>query len=500
MAVEHIYHGAVDRRRGYLPVVRFDLTESPPCAQHSSWGSPHMVGRFIDALAVSAPIVSVPADMEVLSGLRRLLFASLDNPTGFAFDIGPDPDGRRSACMHHCREVLLALAGLATWQKCDESAGRARRFVRDIEVATRATGTFPAGFRLEAGWDELDGSHRYPPMNSGRLIGALLRYYRAIRDPIAIDLAVRLADYNLARAFTPSGDLTEMAGTHLHSIEGTVTGLIDLGRVLGDAEYVEAGRRIYDVGLRPWRTSFGWAAEKRINGPGRGEANNTGDLIQTALLLGQGGHRAYFADAERFIRNGLLASQVVNTDWIADSDGRPDTPETIYSDVRRRARGGFVFTTPSDYHSYATDLVGGAVQSLCDAWNSIVTQDQAGLHVNLLLSRPSEAVTVRSHLPVEGRVEATMHRPGPLFIRAPHWLSRESLRLRINDQEQPARPLHHETFVANLTGGDRVELTFAQPQQRVAEKAAGHPEPFSVEWLGDTVTNINPQGRVVRLY
>jgi len=92
LGVEHIYHGAINRRRGCLPLVRFGLTESPPWARHEYWGSPHMVGRFLDALAVSAPIIDVP-DEEAVDGLSKLLFACLDNPTGFAFDTLPNPEG-----------------------------------------------------------------------------------------------------------------------------------------------------------------------------------------------------------------------------------------------------------------------------------------------------------------------------------------------------------------------------------------------------------------------
>ena len=39
--------------------------------------------------------------------------------------------------MHHCREVLLALLGLAKWQSCEQSMGLARELVRAIDKATR---------------------------------------------------------------------------------------------------------------------------------------------------------------------------------------------------------------------------------------------------------------------------------------------------------------------------------------------------------------------------
>lgn len=498
LGVEHIYRGAIDRRRGCLPLVRFGLTESPAWARHEHWGSPHMVGRFLDALAVSAPILELPPDEEAVAGLRQLLFGCLDHPSGFAFDTLPDPQGRRHAAMHHCREVLLALTGLIQWQGCEQSRQRARALVRAIEAATRQTDTFLSPTLYEEGWAPT--AENYPNTHSGRLIGALVKYYRATTDPVALDIAIRFAEHNIATTFTPEGELTPLAGAHLHSTEGTATALIDLGILSGEAGYIALGKRLYEVGLRPWRTSFGWAKEVRDNQPGRGEANNTGDFIEAALLLGQAGYREYFADAECMIRNGLLASQVVNIDWIPAPEGTPDTEDYLYSDVRERARGAFAFTTPNDYHSYNTDLVGGAVQSLCEALSAIFTADQAGLHINLWFSKETELLSLRSRLPEEGRLTIALRQARPLFVRVPPWLDRAALQLRVNGQSRAPLFHRHEIFIPDLAPGDEVELSFPQARWHSAESAAGYDEPYQLTWLGDTIVEISPQGTVARLY
>jgi len=519
LGVEHIYNGAINRRRACLPLVRFGLTESPPWARHEYWGSPHMVGRFLDALAVSAPIIDMPDDEEADDGLRKLLFACLDNPTGFAFDTLPNPEGKHSAAMHHCREVLLALTGLMQWKDCSKSRELARQFVRTIETATRETGTFPASLLFEDGWSKQPAEEIFPNTHSGRLIGALVKYYRVTNDSVALDIAIRFTEHNIAHAFTPGGELTKLAGTHLHSTEGTVTAIIDLGILTNESDYIDLGKRLYDVGLRPWRTSFGWAKESRSLSEGRGEANNTGDFIEAALLLGRVGHLnvaevlnsgefsyirefgyEYFSDAECIIRNGLLASQIVNIDWIPKYGGTPDTDDYIYSDVRSRARGAFAFTTPNDYHSYNTDLVGGAVQSLCEAWNAIFTKDQSGLHVNLLFSKESEEITMRSHLPEEGRLEITLHQDYPLFIRMPSWLSGDTLQVLVNGQMRSPKFYRHEIFIQDLLPNDKIELIFPQTERHTTESAAGYDKPYQIEWLGDTIINISPQGRIARLY
>ena len=500
LGVLHVCSGAVDQRQKYMPLVRFHLEEQRPYAQHEYWASPHMVGRFLDVLAVSAPIVDFPIDRKVVDALRQLLFDSLDNPSGFAFDAKPAPNRVRVASMHNCREVLLALKGLYLWQGCGQSLEMARRFVRTIAKAVSDSGGFPASTWSETGWVIEPREVDSPNLTSGRLIGALMKYYRVAHDPVAIEVAIRIAEHNMALAFTSDGKLTEAAGTHLHSTAGTVTGLIDLGRLINESAYIEYGKRLYDVGLRPWRTSYGWAKETRDATRGRGEANTTGDLIESALLLGHSGYREYFGDAERFIRNALLASQVINVDWISIGDDRPDTDDVIYRHVRQRARGGFAFTTPNCYHSYNTDLVGGSVQSLCEAWEAIVTVDPMGCHVNMLFSYASEDVTIRSFLPDAGRLEFVMHRPVPLLVRLPSWLNRKTLVVTVNGEPRTPMFVRCEMFLGDVKPNDIIVVTFCQPSERQSERVIGYDEEFQVEWLGDTVQSIIPQVGACRLY
>ena len=426
LGVRHIYRSAINRSRGCLPYVRFNLTEEPTWARHEYWGSPHMVGRFLDALAVCSPILDLPADREAVEGLQRLLHESIANPSGLAFDTLPGPDGKRTAALHHSREVLLGLLGLRTWQGSEPSIRLARRFVRRLEEVTRATGSFPSDKYSEEGW--IPSPTRKLNQTSGRLIGALVKYFRATRDSLAVDLAVRFAEANIEACFTSKGELTPAAGEHLHSSEGTMTSLIDLGLLTGEQRYLKMGRLLYDVGLRRWRTSWGWAKESRNEQPGRGEANNTGDFVEAALLLGRSGSPEYFQDAERIIRNGLLASQVVTTDWIPQSS-QADTKDYAHSGIRDRARGAFAFTLPNAYHSYNTDLMGGALQSLAEAYQASVVKDDSGVWVNLLFSTDTPWLRVRSEVPRAGRLHLEVLKEERVRVRLPDWIPADRARV-----------------------------------------------------------------------
>jgi len=496
LGIEHIYQGAVDRRRGCLPFVRFNLTESPTWARHEWWGSPHMVGRFLDALALTAEMVDVPADEEVIDGLRALLHGSLDNPSGLPFDSLPGPDGERTAPMHTCREVLLGLLGLWQWRKCDRSKVLATKLVRTIEEVTRPTGVYPSATLGPKGWAAPQpGELNY---TCGRFIGALLAYYRTTQDAMAIDLAKRFADANIKETFTPEGELTAAAGAHLHSTEGTMTAILDLGVVTGEDRYFQIARRVYDVGLKRWRTSYGWAKESRGDSPGRGEANNTGDFTEAALILGQNGYPQYYRDAERFIRNGLLASQIVATDWIVPSS-ESDTDEYVYSDIRRRAKGAFAFTMPNGYHSYNTDLMGGALQSLAQAYRQIVSRDSAGVHVNMLFSCDSPWVSLRSGVPEEGRLEIRALQACTLFVRLADDAARPGVVLHVNGQPRTPQWKESELGVGEVTPGATVTIAFPLSKCRTHEAAPGD-KPSEIDWIGDTIVAMQPKQGIIALY
>ena len=501
LGVEHIYHGAVDRRRGCLPFATFNLTDPPACAKHDYWGSPHIAGRFCDALAVTSDIVDVPADHEVIDGLRKLLHDSLDNPSELPFDSFPwPPDDKRTALMHNCREVLLGLLGLWQWQGCEHSEVLARKLVRTIEKMTCQSDAFPSWILHEDGWAKPEPDKLN--YTTGRLIGALVAYYRVTEDEMAIDLAKRFAEMNIRETFTAEGRLTTAAGMHLHSTEGTMASLLDLGVLLGDERYLQIGKQIYDVGLVPWRTSYGWAKEmteeKDASKSNRGEANNTGDFIEAALRLGQAGYPQYYSDAERFIRNGLLASQVVETDWIPQSD-LADEKDVVYSNIRQRAKGAFAFTTPNGYHSYNTDLVGGSLQSLSQAYRQIVTNDALGVHVNMHFHCDSPWLTLRCHMPEEGRLEIHMLEEASLYVRLSDDLNRQDVMLQVNGKHQTAEWKASELFVGRLSPADAVVVMFPLHKRQTQEATPEHGT-FDIDWIGDTIVGMTPMQGNISLY
>ena len=109
---------------------------------------------------------------------------------------------------------------------------------------------------------------------------------------------------------------------------------------------MERVRAFYDNGLNDIRDEIGWVIESSGDGadPDHGEVNNTGDIVETALLLGRWGYTQYYGDAERILRCHLLPSQLRDTSFISE----PDNPanEDGKRDVAARHLGAFGFPAP----------------------------------------------------------------------------------------------------------------------------------------------------------
>ncbi len=510
LGIRHIYHCTIDHPRRCMPLASFNLLEPPVNAWHEGGGCPHLSGRFLDALAVSSTIVDLPVNPQIDEGLAWYVYDSLDNPLGLPFANFVDKEGERMAHMHDCREVLLALVALWQWKGSERAKETAARFVRSLEQITRQAGAFPgSNYSERKGWHGEETNH--PNTTSGRLIGALIKYYRATDDALAVELARRLADDNIARTFTPAGELTDLAGSHLHSIEGTVTGILDLGVVSGERSYFDVAKAVYDHGIVPWRTSFGWAKESRSSEPDsdpacwkvRAEANNTGDLIEAAAILGANGYPEYYQQAECMIRNGLLASQVIDTGWVPEHPDPPaDTETCIYDhqEVCRRAVGLFCFSTPNGFQSYNTDLVGGAVQSLCEAYHASTTGDDDHTRVNMLFTTDSPHASVESSVPEAGRLSITTRQDGKLSVFAPDWIEDSTVEISVDRRERSVTRQGRYFVLERLEKGAKVDVSFEQPARHTAEYAAGYPQPFEIDWLGDTITAMQPVPKLGRLY
>ena len=523
LGVEFIINN-LDERQNYLPFFHYELIQQPTGMWHGPFDSPHVVGRFLDALGCCSRIIDLPDQAEIYDALAQQLYDSLErHPSGLPWNtpVAWQPD---VAAMHNCREVVLGLLALWNWRN-DARAERAlRRFCRSILKAIGDGARFPGESLGPDGWKTaFSGILAPPPATTGRFIRPLVQYYRQSADDIALELARRFAVDNLDMAFKADGSIADAAGTHMHSITGTITGLIEYGILAGDATIIEGARRAYDVGMRPFRSSYGWVKEFRwapwlaepLQAAGyagfdinRGEANNTGDLIEAALLLGEAGYPGYYEDADRMLRNHLLASQVVDTSWVQEASGHEDDDETRYGDVARRARGGFCFggtkslvSYPEEAYQVNADLVGGALQAICEAWETIASVDDKTVRVDLLFSKRDSAYSLTCPPPGPEPIALRLRRAASVQLRIPSWAQPAAVTLQISEMpKSSAQDQISDGYLrlSPLAPDTVVKVWLPSRRETVAEVVGG--ERSEIDWHNDTVVGINPPARFQPLY
>ena len=119
-----------------------------------------------------------------------------------------------------------------------------------------------------------------------------------------------------------------------------MSSLAQLADLTHDSTLMGIVRAFYDNGLWGMRDETGWSREHAVGDDGRpdeGEMNNTGDILETALILGRWGYTDYFHDAERILRCHLLPSQLRDISWVPTPDN-PDGLDTL-RDVAQRTAG-----------------------------------------------------------------------------------------------------------------------------------------------------------------
>ena len=411
----------------------------------------HNVGRAIDGLLKGRAATGRSVDSSILDALRRVLFATLDNPTGMPAAWSrltdfyyPGQHAGMICSSHNIREAVQGLLELYLLDGDDEAHQRLIKILDTLYEITDEQGCYrseriaeysllcsglPFGDHCMYG-----GFFKSSAQDRGRLIMALTQVYRAIGNSCALELAHRFVRLVRGEAFTPDGRLTHYAGSHTHSITGTVHGLADWGLLACDFDTLNHARKIMDVGLLPTYSRFGWSIEGawREARPGRGEVNNTGDMVQTSLILGRAGWPCFFESAERMIRSHILPSQ-----WrIGQKYLQPkNDPENHPNQLPETEDGGWGFPGVNDRYSGdrfgVLDITQGGIQCLWAAINDGISGNQYRTEVNLLFSNSISSLNVQSELPERGTLsicsQQTKQMTADVWVHRPTWLAVDQL-------------------------------------------------------------------------
>ena len=421
------------------------------------WES-HVPGRHLNALLNAEDAAGLEVDEAYIEKFANACFYSYGGPVPFPLDRN---DGEYDSPVvfnpHHIREGFHALNALVKYRASERAA----------EVAAASIAAVFEYWDPGAGWDygrlEDEGVvsiRRTQSFISGvaRAIGPLVKYYRTTGYPPALDLAIMLKEKCLDGYFTQDGSYApSLFGTHAHSVTCTMSSLAQLADLTRDSTLMGLVKAFYDNGLWEMRDETGWSRETAVESgpnPDEGEMNNTGDILETALILGRWGYVGYFHDAERILRCHLLPSQLRDVSWIP----APDNPDGLDAlrDVAQRTQGTWGFPAPFGHEPleqrdggsmrFNTDVVGGTVGSLCEALREMTRFDEAGQWVNLLFDHETPEVEVRSAY-THPALSVRIKKPGPLFVRVPPWCERD--RMRITGAGEAPRSTNGYLFFAN---------------------------------------------------
>jgi len=415
-----------------LPDAR--LSFSPGCTEA------HVPGRHLNALLNAEDATGINIDEGCTQKHARAAFFSYEGPVPLPLNRNEIGGPLVNFRPHNCREGFHALYALIRYR----DSARAR------ELAEASIAAILKYWCPEKGWDvaQLTGQMGLNVGQEGRssaefitglarAIGPLVKLYRATGYGPALQLATLLKEKAISEVFTEQGTFDPAVfGDHVHSATCVMSSLAQLADLTTDSTLMNRVKTFFDNGLWEVRDELGWSIEGASldSPPDRGEANNTGDILETALILGRWGYAECYHDAERILRGHLLPCQLRDASFIED----PPNPEGEDGkhNVAQRHLEAFGFPAPYGHQpvgaesvSFNMDIVGGAVSSLCEAYREATRFDGLSHYVNLLFDHETEGLNVQSPY-THDALAITVKRAGPLFVRIPAWVKPEYLSIQ----------------------------------------------------------------------
>lgn len=460
----------------------------------------HDTGRWWDAMLRYEHATCVPIPAETEAAMVRNLRALTDNPAALLMNTPQTPGSPEKVRVnpHNLRESMLAYGALVRHRGSDWAQAQGHRLLETIRDLLQPDGQLDYAGLAEKARGPLTADplmvQRAPAgewfnatATTGRALEAIVWFHEATGDPLASELAQRLAKVHFAQTLDPSGairpellDRTHVG--HTHSYCGTLRGLLLYGLANREQRYIDAVNATYRRGL--WGSAIsrsGWTPHDQgklrftgKEGDPLGEHASCGDVAQMALWLAfRAGQTDLLDDVERLIRARLLPSQIAG-----DPDPRRDGAWGVYADPF--GRGAIL------------DVFAAVLHSTADFQENAITASPAAVSINLHFSTETAAAKVTMWRDESAHLAIEVKRPVELRIRVPGWADRE--RIQLSQSGQPL-PLQWDGAYLALTAASidqPIELQYALPRaERVEEMPVSHRK-FHLTWRGDVVTGCAP--------
>ncbi len=518
--VRHYITNMVDKANDNLPYWLLLPNKKPAEAAHCRVDDAELVGSWYEGLVCAMQMLGGDEGDEVKQSLRRHLMKSWGEH-GLRF-CEPYPWTHTVHASFHEMGYILPAMNLITEEYPDdeEAERRTAELIRGMRslVTERKVRTFWSGDYIETepiyefpndvylkdgGFDLTRHTGRgEQAIRNALMLPALVRRWELKKDETALDLAVGLANYVLGPSRYFNWKM-EFFG-HVHSAAWFAYGLVYLGRLTENNNYIEKGKAIYDY-IRSLSSSFGWVPEYAQWHPITEEHCETccvRDMIICARELTKCGYDEYWNDVNLFARNMLMENQVRYTGYVTVDNTLPDGNGITYRDIDKRMIGGFTGGSEPNsislnrFRSIAGCCVGTAPTALKTVWDSAITEENGVYTVNVPCNKETDAISLTSELPNRGKITVTAKKDCKAAFRLYEWMGKAPV-LSVNGVEFKA-DLCGGTAKAELKAGDVFELSFPMRTRRVKENVRG--TDFRVVWRGCDVVDLLPRGEHVRLF
>jgi len=453
----------------------------------------HMPGRWLDALLAAEHAVGIRPDEAVIRRLADIAYMALDHPIGLPRNLDMTTYGPANAShSHNLRESMHAFAALLRHRGETRALDAAKRQIAAVSrYYDFAAAVWKTEQLLQETGGKLGGADWALPMHLGRYIGPLVKLYRASGLEEALEQAIRIKTLLFRCVFNEQGDYDpQRFGDHTHSTTSTLSSLALLGDTLGDKTIFDRIVAFMNNGLRHIALPFGWCLESNKRKDHCGEINNTGDILETCLILGKRGYPGYWQQAEQIMRSHLLPAQLLDTCFVPEWD-RPE--EDGRHRMASRAKGAFGFPCPYGHEyepgsriSFNYDIVGGGVSSLCAAYLAKVDRCGSLIGVNLHFDHRDDEIEVTSPYPNGDTLELYLKKAHPVRVRLSDWVDRERVAAKSRERDDIRTVVLGEwLYLFGLQAGDSATIRLPMAVRTVSYPFRG--DTFTFRWRGDAV-------------
>jgi hypothetical protein len=361
--------------------------------------------------------------------------------------------------------------------------------------------------------DEHFGGEGSTMIYQGTVIRGLTRWYVLSGDEKALDLAGKLVNFcqrpNMWNWWqgVPPPDIvvTEHAQWegHFHGHTTYLRALLDYAIATENARYKEFVREGYE-----YARAKGFAAVGCF-----GEGCSTADMIALAIRLSDTGGGDYWDDVSHYVRNHFVELQFSRVDDLRAvsqasvhldpkvakerNAGDLPIPGMKYTDhAIERGIGTFSGDGGIPTQAVADALIcctGNCTNAIYYAWEGTLRQtDPSSVQINLLLNRVSSALDMESSLPYRGKVVLRNKTARTAALRIPAWVSRKTLRVRVNDSDITPPWAGSYLILNGLRPRDVVTAEFPLPEKTCTYTLAGKTaKEYTFNFKGDTCLGVS---------